>query len=125
MKKNLVRLTESDLHRIIKESVKRIINEVGNTPEGQRQLGRLANRKFNQAAAKSLVRPYDEPSVKSAYDEFYDVDNYAERQRLKNGLDDDEYLDGYGDRSNNNYLLYDKPNRHQPRQPEGGTGYYG
>jgi hypothetical protein len=34
MKKKLVRLTESDLHRIINESVKRVIKESMDTPYG-------------------------------------------------------------------------------------------
>lgn len=40
-----VRLTESDLHRIVKESVRRIINEIGDTTKGQYMLGRLSQRK--------------------------------------------------------------------------------
>lgn len=45
MKKKLVRLTESDLHRIIKESVNRVIKEeYGKSHRSQYMLGRLANR---------------------------------------------------------------------------------
>lgn len=44
MKNRLIRLTESDLHRIVKESVNKILNEYGNTPEGQFMLGRLGER---------------------------------------------------------------------------------
>ena len=44
MNKKLIRLTESDLHRIVKESVDRILNEVGDTKRGQYMLGRLKNR---------------------------------------------------------------------------------
>lgn len=43
----ITRLTESDLHRIVKESVNRILNEVGNTKRGQYLLGRLKNRQSN------------------------------------------------------------------------------
>ena len=45
MNKKLIRLTESDLHRIVKESVNKIINEIGDTPKGQRALGALHARK--------------------------------------------------------------------------------
>ena len=45
MNKKLIRLTESDLHRIVKESVKKIINEIGDTNRGQYMLGRLAAKK--------------------------------------------------------------------------------
>jgi len=46
MNKKLIRLTESDLHRIVKESVNRIINEIGDTEKGQRALGALTAAKF-------------------------------------------------------------------------------
>lgn len=45
MNKKLIRLTESDLHKIVKESVGKIINEIGDTPKGQRGLGGLHARK--------------------------------------------------------------------------------
>ena len=44
--KRRIRLTEGDLHRIVKESVNRIINEIGDTEQGQRDLGALAAAKF-------------------------------------------------------------------------------
>lgn len=34
MGKRTVRLTESDLHNIIKESVNKVLNEIGDTPMG-------------------------------------------------------------------------------------------
>ena len=46
MNKKLIRLTESDLHRIVKESVNKIINEIGDTEKGQRALGALTAAKF-------------------------------------------------------------------------------
>ena len=45
MGKQVIRLTEEDLHNIVKESVKRVINEVGDTKRGQFMLGRLSNKK--------------------------------------------------------------------------------
>lgn len=44
--KRIVGLTESDLHRIISESVKMAINEIGDTDEGQYDLGRAAGRRY-------------------------------------------------------------------------------
>ncbi len=44
MKQN-ISLTEQDLNNIIKESVKQIIKEYANTPDGQRKVGRLYMRK--------------------------------------------------------------------------------
>lgn len=46
-KKQLVRLTESDLNNIIKESVNIILNEIGDTHRGQYMLGRLSNRQHH------------------------------------------------------------------------------
>ena len=42
--KKVVRLTESQLHNIIVESVSQILKEYGETPKGQYMLGRLAAR---------------------------------------------------------------------------------
>ena len=44
MNKKLIRLTEQDLHKIVKESVNRIINEIGDSPKGQFMLGRTYRR---------------------------------------------------------------------------------
>ena len=43
--KQIIRLTEQDLNNIIKESVKQIIKEYADTPDGQRKVGRLYMRK--------------------------------------------------------------------------------
>ena len=45
MNKKLIKLTEGDLKQIVKESVSKIINEIGDTPKGQRGLGALHARK--------------------------------------------------------------------------------
>lgn len=45
MNKKLIRLTESDLHRIVKESVNRILNEYGNTSVGQKKIRCFASKK--------------------------------------------------------------------------------
>ena len=50
MNKKLIRLTESDLHRIVKESVNKVLNEIGDTPKGQYMLGRVAGRGRERAA---------------------------------------------------------------------------
>lgn len=44
MNKKLVRLTEQDLHKIVKESVGKIINEIGDTEKGQDALGQVRGR---------------------------------------------------------------------------------
>lgn len=40
--KKIIRLTENDLHRIVRQC----INEIGDTVNGQKMLGRLSARKF-------------------------------------------------------------------------------
>ena len=46
MNKKLIRLTESDLHRIVRESVNKVLNEIGDTQRGQYHLGRATMRKI-------------------------------------------------------------------------------
>jgi hypothetical protein len=62
--KKMVRLTESELHRIIKESVNRVLNEIGDTPNGQYALGKLAQRQLHRdknpkAAFKTMWKAGD------------------------------------------------------------------
>ena len=45
MNKKLIRLTESDLHRIVKESVNEILNEIGGTPNGNFVLNAIRGRR--------------------------------------------------------------------------------
>ncbi len=61
--KKIVRLTESDLHKIVKESVKSIINEIGDTPKGQHALGAVYGRNnvnffYNQPTSKAGFNAY-------------------------------------------------------------------
>ena len=49
MNKKLIRLTESDLHKIVKESVHKIINEIGDTEKGQDALGQVYGRAIRRA----------------------------------------------------------------------------
>jgi hypothetical protein len=88
MNKKLIRLTEQDLHRIVKESVDRILNEVGDTKRGQYMLGRLAKRqsdgggKFNRGLS----------GINYASDRAYDANG---------GMYSKDYLEGYEDEGNN------------------------
>ena len=40
-----IRMSESELRRLVAENIKKMLNEIGNTPKGQYMLGRLAGRK--------------------------------------------------------------------------------
>ena len=82
MAKNIIRLTESDLHRIVKESAQRIVNEVMNTPGGQFQGGRLAYKKGEE-------KPIPGQNIgKLRKDPNAPIFNYAEKAGKKAGLKD-------------------------------------
>ena len=69
MRKNIIRLTESQLHSIIKESVKNVLKEIGDTIDGQIELGALSARKKGFKGYNS--------------GEANDIDDYASRQANK------------------------------------------
>lgn len=87
MGKNLIRLTENDIHKIVKESVMKILNEVGETNDGQDKLARLAARKsFNGDSGYFDVRDYAKEKRKG---DLKKQDLYAkafnnEKDRLRN-----------------------------------------
>ena len=64
MNEKLIRLTESDLHRIVKESVNRVLNEIGDTERGQYMLGRLSKRKSLQGKPQDAKNVFDYGSNK-------------------------------------------------------------
>ena len=49
--KKKIKLTEAQLHKVLTESVKKILKEIGDTPKGQYMLGRLAGRYTNDRNA--------------------------------------------------------------------------
>ena len=84
--KRITRLTESDLHRIVKESVKKVLNEIGDTEGGQYLLGRAKQRAlYNREAGKEA-----------------EISNYAYTQREKQPISQrkqlrNAYEQGFGD----------------------------
>ena len=64
MNKKLIRLTESDLHRIVRESVNKVLNEIGDTKRGQYHFGRASMRRFNMGD----------------YDKAGEIGRYAEKK---------------------------------------------
>lgn len=85
--KSIIRLTESDLHKIIKESVQKILNEVGETEGGQDKLARLAARK-NANGDMSYFDVSDYAKEKRKGDpkkaDLYAKTYHKEKDRLKN-----------------------------------------
>lgn len=89
MDKKLIKLTESDLHRIVKESVNKMLNEIGDTPKGQYTLGRLAYKKGEE-------RPRMGQNIgKMRKDSGNDIFKYADKAAHKNGMYGHEFGAGY------------------------------
>ena len=102
MNKKLIRLTESDLHRIVRESVNKVLNEIGDTEKGQYALGAvqaradmrkrnaLNNKNFGERGDRDTYNRNDNISgdaSKSAFKYNYtgDMDaNYDKRKDLYN-----------------------------------------
>ena len=86
MDKQIIKLTESDLRQIVKESVKKILKEYGNTPNGQRKLGALHARKVLNADGNTTDEFFANQTKNGR--EIYD---YAKGQRSHMGDDSDEF----------------------------------
>lgn len=78
--KKLIRLTESDLHRIVNRSVRKCINEIGDTPRGQYALGKLTSKYENQNADKSN-------SIFDYSDDAYNKSKYPNKKELSTAFD--------------------------------------
>lgn len=82
--KNIIRLTESQLKRVISESIKKMLNEIGDTNRGQYMLGRLHRRhntdadllsgvdsqarKFNKGNWEVFDQGYNDEGISNALD---------------------------------------------------------
>lgn len=78
--RNIVRLTESQFNMLIAESVKKALNEIGDTPAGQYALGRLSARQGKYSSE-------DDANTRK----------YAEAQRIAHGPDYYYFRNGVGD----------------------------
>ena len=87
MEKNTIRLNESQLHNLIKESVEKILNEIGETKKGQELLGRLGARKYfeispeERASFFGKTAPVDTNGTRVSVD----IDKYANLKRDEMG----------------------------------------
>lgn len=100
MKKNRIRLTESQLHRVIKESVKRVLKESGDTPEVALKIGKvdarntLTNKGKKNDAYNHFFHKNGELTFPENGDFYYDgYDDYIE-QAIRNCIDE-RGLDGF------------------------------
>ena len=76
--KQRIRLTESDLHRIVKEAVNKVLNEIGDTERGQYALGALAKRK--QQRGETFDNNYDGYDYDGVFNDS-DVKQYARNRQ--------------------------------------------
>lgn len=99
MNKRIIKLTEQDLHKIVKESVNKILNEIGDTEKGQQALGALQARKVLNADGNTEDEFFNNQSKngKKVYD-------YAKQNRSHMGKDSDKW----GDTINPLYKQYTK-----------------
>ncbi len=63
-----IRLTENDLHNIIKESVKRIINEVQNNGQMQQYQPQLVSRRMNNGQVMIFDPNRNQPVTNMTFD---------------------------------------------------------
>lgn len=96
--KKIIRLTESDLHKIIEGAVKRTINEIAYTKKGFSKIKEAKNDDIeNGEYDNSFLTPDDEDYVSDVYDDYEDRDmrDYLDSQDADDGYDDDfGYSDG-------------------------------
>lgn len=84
-KRNVVRLTESKLKQIVAESVRKVLNEIGDTKRGQFMLGRAAAREYpknSNVTDDALTR---RPKPWSVDDEF--AKGFERQRDIMNGSD--------------------------------------
>jgi hypothetical protein len=96
MGKQIIRLTESDLHKIVKESVNKILKEIGDTPNGQRALGALhARKQFRDGDESNDVYHYAEKA--RGGDSFNDMGDNTNPLYKDFGNGWDKYKDSHPD----------------------------
>jgi hypothetical protein len=129
MNKKLIRLTESDLHKIVKESVNRIINEIGNTDKGQDALGQVRGRadkrsKLLGGAIGNKYRKISRDAQDKAYSQgkkhgfdIYDPNGaydkgiskgYEKALKESDNWEDNESTIDYWRQAEDNYLMQEK-----------------
>ena len=103
MAKKLIRLTEQDLHRIVNESVNKVLNEIGDTNRGQYMLGRLAGR------------TYANNHNPNGWNKYGKIAGYAQQQKQYDSIHNpftSGYDDGYdgkdGQEGYNHYKKWDE-----------------
>lgn len=79
--KQKVRLTEEQLHKVIKESVSEVLSEIGNTERGQAALGALQQRRTQQARQAQQQYGTFSNQANKYYQSADNARDYASQQR--------------------------------------------
>lgn len=87
---NKIKLTETELKKIISESVKKVLSEIGDTPRGQYALGavkgraaargRYQNSKFGGAKQQAKLNQTINNAADAAYNQRKNMDNNKYRE---------------------------------------------
>ena len=110
MNKKLIRLTESDLHRIVRESVNNVITELFDSPKTQDVAGQLAKRASNRAVYYDNEENPD-PRWERYNDLSYNIRNRAETSQKKHGMGGEHFTSGWNKESGRNMRRKDNARR--------------
>lgn len=88
--KKIVRLTESDLHRLVERSVRRALNEIGDTKSGQYMLGRVAGRAKDRGDKELYRRAKSYRTESPDYDDKDMTDKLFKHHAFNQGKEDQE-----------------------------------
>ena len=86
--KKLIRLTESDLHNIVRKSVSNILAEIGNTSKGRNNIRVAINNKLSKAKSEN-----DNDLRNKYYDQIKNVSDYFRKGKKDPYLKDFNYSD--------------------------------
>ena len=123
MNKKLIRLTEGDLHKIVKESVNKILSEIGDTSRGCKMLGRAYHKanKTNDIVRGQKFGNYLRDKYGYTPHEFFDGIDDAEKEE-KTAERRNRMMQKYNrfkDGSNNPYSDEGRYYRHLETEPQG------
>lgn len=105
--KKIVRLTESDLHRLVENSVRRALTEIGDTQKGQYMLGRVAGRAKANKDKDTYMAAKNHCPEDPAADDKKVADKLFRRHAFKQGMEDQEDYQYYRDRENDDVYYRD------------------
>ena len=93
MKKQVIRLTESDLHRIIKESVNRILKEEDYETYIDKLRRQDAEKKASWDAWENTSDNFNEPNLPTELDNklMYDLNKSEFRRKMENRPENNDY----------------------------------